>query len=101
MVFEERYRDEIDKYFEKYVNDYHNEENRYQIFNNEKEEQVLVLLAISDINVQKQATELKILKRKNKKSYNFTLKDLNKQIYIAEEEKNVALGNYLKWIRAR
>lgn len=61
----------------------------------------MVLLAISEKNVEKQATELKILKKKNKKSFNFTLKDLNKQIYIAEEEKNFALGNYLKWIRAR
>ena len=60
-----------------------------------------MLLAISEKNVEKQATELKILKKKNKKSFNFTLKDLNKQIYIAEEEKNFALGNYLKWIRAR
>jgi hypothetical protein len=29
------------------------------------------------------------------------LKELNKQIYLAEEEKNEAMGNYLKWIRAR
>lgn len=61
----------------------------------------MVLLAISDQNVQKQAQELKILKKKKKKSFNFNLKELNKQIYLAEEEKNVALGSYLKWIRAR
>jgi hypothetical protein len=51
--------------------------------------------------MQRQATDLKILKKKNKKSFNFTLKELNKQIYLAEQEQNVALGNYLKWIRAR
>jgi hypothetical protein len=58
-------------------------------------------LNISDKNVEKQATDLKILKKKIKKSFNFSLKELNKQIYLAEEEKNVALGSYLKWIRAR
>jgi len=34
MVFEERYRDEIDKYFEKYVAKCQKEANRYQILNN-------------------------------------------------------------------
>lgn len=36
LVFEERYRDEIDKYFEKYVTKYNQEANRYCILNNEK-----------------------------------------------------------------
>ncbi len=35
MVFEERYRDEIDKYFEKYVEKMKDEEgNSYRIMNN-------------------------------------------------------------------
>lgn len=34
MVFEERYRDELEKYFEKYVTKQENEENAYQILAN-------------------------------------------------------------------
>jgi hypothetical protein len=85
MVFEERYRDEMDRYFERYVDKYPAEGNRYQILSNEKEEQIMVLLSISDLNVEKEATELKMLKKKKKKSFNFTPKELNRQIYIAEE----------------
>lgn len=36
LVFEERYREEIDRYFEKYVTKYDKEGNRYRILNNEK-----------------------------------------------------------------
>ena len=44
---------------------------------------------------------MKILKRKQKKSFGFDLKTINREIYLAEESKNIHLGNYLKWIRAR
>lgn len=101
MVFEERYRDQIEKYFEKYIAQKGEDVNKFKILNNEKEDQILVLIHISHGNMEKQATLLKILKKKAKKSFGFTLKELNKQIYLAEQEKNVALGNYLKWIRAR
>jgi hypothetical protein len=36
LAFEERYREEIDRYFEKYVGKYGKEGNRYRILNNEK-----------------------------------------------------------------
>jgi len=51
--------------------------------------------------VLRQAAELKILKKKKKKSFAFDLTELNRQIYLAEEEKNTWMCNYLKWIRAR
>ena len=75
--------------------------NRYTIVQHEKEEQILVLLRIGKKEVVEQASELKILKKKEKDSYKMTLREVNKQIYIAEEEKHIALCNYLKWIRAR
>lgn len=45
---------------------------------------MLVLVAIAQEEVYNQAEELKILKRKNKKSFGFDLKTLNREIYLAE-----------------
>ncbi len=45
--------------------------NKYKILNNEKEDQILVLIHISHLNMEKQATILKILKKKEKKSFGF------------------------------
>ena len=61
----------------------------------------MVLIKISDEEVYNQAQELKILKRKQKKSFGFDLKTINREIYLAEESKNNHLCDYLKWIRAR
>lgn len=60
-----------------------------------------MLLKISDDVVPEQAQQLQILKRKTKKSFGFDLKTINKEIYLAEERKDVHLCDYLKWIRAR
>lgn len=47
------------------------------------------------------AHELKILKRKNKLSYQFKLKDLNTLIYTTNRDKSQSIYNYLCFIRAR
>ena len=48
------------------------------------EEEILVLIKISDEEVYNQAEVLKILKRKQKKSFGFDLKTINREIYLAE-----------------
>jgi hypothetical protein len=100
MVFEERYRDEMESYFLKSMEAVA-KGTQYQIIPHEKEEEILVLLKISDDVVPEQAQELQILKRKTKKSFGFDLKTINREIYLAEEKKDTHLCNYLQWIRAR
>ncbi|MCB0369490.1 MAG: hypothetical protein KDD45_08580 [Bdellovibrionales bacterium] len=100
MVFEERYKDEIEAYFTKYLTS-ELTKTSFKLIDNEKEEEILVLIKVSDDEVINQAQELKMLKRKQKKSFGFDLKTINREIYLAEEGKNIYLCNYLKWIRAR
>jgi hypothetical protein len=84
MVFEHRYREEVETYFEKYLSlDSDGKGNRFKLIDHEKEEEILVLISIDQAEVLHQATELKILKKKNKKSFKFDLKLLNQQIYLA------------------
>ena len=82
MVFEERYRDEMESYFSKSMEAVA-KGTQYQIIPHEKEEEILVLLKISDDVVPEQAQELQILKRKTKKSFGFDLKTINREIYLA------------------
>lgn len=46
MTFEERYKDQIEAYFQRYI-DFKEAGNDFKIINNEKEEEILVLIAVS------------------------------------------------------
>ncbi len=47
------------------------------------------------------AHELKILKKKNKRSYQLRLKDINKMIYLTDPENSQQVHDYLCFLRAR
>lgn len=83
MVFEERYRDEMEAYFVKYMNSV-SKGTQFKVIDHEKDEEILVLIKISQEEVYNQAESLKILKRKKKKSFGFDLKTINREIYLAE-----------------
>lgn len=47
------------------------------------------------------AHELKILKKKNKRSYQLQLKDINKMIYLTDPSNSQHVHDYLCFLRAR
>lgn len=59
------------------------------------------MIKLDDKVVIDMAHELKVLKKKNKKSYKLTLKDLNSTIYTMGSHHPTNAYNYLCYIRAR
>ena len=68
---------------------------------NFEEKQSLFLLKIKDHVVDDQAEELRILKKKDKKSFRFQLKDLNHLILGTNQDPNNHFYNYLCYMKAR
>lgn len=57
----------------------------WTVLDNPMEKQVLFLLRLSDKVVKEMAHDLKILKIKNKKSYELKLKDINLLTYLTDK----------------
>lgn len=73
----------------------------WTVVDNPMEKQVLFLLRLSDNVMKEMAHDLKILKIKNKRSYELKLKEINRYIYTTDKEANPHLFNYLCFLRAR
>ena len=74
---------------------------KWTVVKHKEEKQSLFLIKLDDSVVVDMAHELKILKKKNKKSYKLTLKDLNSTIYTMGNHHPTNAYNYLCYIRAR
>jgi hypothetical protein len=98
MVFEEYYRGEVELMFSslKCQGDL-----QWKLVDNPLKKQVLVLMRMSEKIVIEMAHDLHILKKKNKKSYQLSPKDLNTMIYTTDRELNPALYSYLCFIKGR
>lgn len=71
------------------------------MIDNKDEKQALFLLRFSEQVVINMAHELKFLKKKDKLSYHFKLKDLNTLIYTTNKDTSPHIYDYLCFIRAR
>jgi hypothetical protein len=65
------------------------------------QKKVLFLLKLSNNIVYDMAHELKILKIKNKRSFQFRLREINTMIYTTDKDSNPHTYNYLCFLRAR
>lgn len=74
---------------------------KWTVVEHPMEKQVFLLIKISDRIVREMAHELKILKKKNKKSFQLSLKDINTLIYTTDKKTNPSVYSYLCFLRAR
>lgn len=98
MVFEEHYRQEVEMIFNCIEC---KDQVQWKHISHKESKKSLFLLKMSDQVVEDMAHNLKILKKKDKKSFKMGLKEINSLIYTMGEEQTSSAYDYLCFIRSR
>ena len=98
MAFDEEYKQEISTIMDSLKC---KEDVEWAVADHKEDKKTLFVLKMSDQVVQDMAHELKILKKKDKRSFKLELKDINEVIYAMSGSQATNAYKYMCYIRSR